>query len=71
MEAWDSMMASTCNPSIQEIETGDQKLKFGAGELAGSGVKKHWLLLQKASVPNREQPSLTISSSRGSDILFH
>lgn len=51
MEAWDSMMASTCNPSIQEIETGDQKLKFGAGELAGSGVKSTRCYSKKPQFP--------------------
>lgn len=48
---WDSMMASTCNPSIQEIETGNQKLKFSAGELAGSGVKSTGCYSKKPQFP--------------------
>lgn len=29
MEAWDSTMASTCNPSIQEVETGARNSRLG------------------------------------------
>lgn len=49
MEAWDSMMASTCNPSIQEVETEAETQVWGWR--AGSGVKSTGCYSKKPQFP--------------------